>query len=171
MKLELREIIFIFIIIISLLAGFYMYNVFLKPNNKLISGFEVGNTLIELEIPDIKGGSIKLSEFEGDLIIIDFTAPWCPPCKEQFNVFKQLDQELVTILTVNVDPRYNTSSLTSFAEEEGVTWFFGHQPEAAISYQVSAIPIVIFADTNSVIRYRGFYTPLETLQSLIEKYK
>jgi thiol-disulfide isomerase/thioredoxin len=170
MKLESKKITLIFIIFISLVAGYSVYKMFFKPEETLTPGFEVGNTLIDLEIPNIKGGSIKLSEFNGDIIIIDFMAPWCPPCKEQFKIFKQLDQNQVKILTINVDPRYNTSSLLSFAEKEGVTWFFGHLPEAAISYQVSAIPIVILADSNSVIRYRGFYTPLETLQSLIEQF-
>ena len=116
MKLESKKITLIFIIFISLVAGYSVYKMSFKSEKTLTPGFEVGNTLIDLEIPNIKGGSIKLSEFNEDIIIIDFMAPWCPPCKEQFEVFKQLDQNQVKILTINVDPRYNTSSLLSFAE-------------------------------------------------------
>jgi thiol-disulfide isomerase/thioredoxin len=170
MKLESKEITYILVILISLVAGNFIFNKFLKPKNTIVPGYEVGNTLIDLEIPNVKGGSIKLSELDGKIIIIDFMAPWCPPCKEQFKVFKQLDHDQVTILTINVDPRYNTSSLIHFAEDEGITWFFGHYPEAAQIYHISALPIIILSDTNSVIRYRSFYTPLETLQSLIDKY-
>jgi thiol-disulfide isomerase/thioredoxin len=170
MKIGKKSILIIGILILFV-SSYYLYIFILKPEETPVPGFDVGNSLIDLEIPNIYGGVLKLSELSGDLIIIDFMAPWCPPCKEQFKAFKQLDPEEVTIVTVNVDPRYNHSSLRIFAEDEGVTWFFGHLPEAALTYEVSAIPVVIIADTKDVIRYRGFYTPIDKLQSMIDQYQ
>jgi hypothetical protein len=42
-------------------------------------------------------------------------------------VFKQISGiEDISIVSVNIDPRYDLSSLREIAEDEGVTWFYGH---------------------------------------------
>jgi hypothetical protein len=63
------------------------------------------------------------------------------------------------------------SSLQEIAKDEGVTWFYGLLPEATLEYEVTAIPVVVFIDRTGIIRYRGFFTPLESLEQLLNQYK
>jgi thiol-disulfide isomerase/thioredoxin len=99
-------------------------------------------------------------------------APWCPPCKEQIKVFKKISGvNGLSIVSINLDTRYDMSSLQEIAKDEGVTWFYGHLPEAALEYEVTAIPVVVFIDRSGIIRYRGFFTPTEILEQLISEYK
>jgi thiol-disulfide isomerase/thioredoxin len=166
-----RSVLISVLVFVAAGTGYYAYCVFLKPKPAPIEGYDVGNNFIDLEIPVISGDSINISDFKGDLIILDFMAPWCPPCKEQIKVFQQISGiKKVSIISVNIDPRYDMNSLKEIANDEGVTWYYGHLPEAALEYKVSAIPVVVVIDQIGVIRYRGFFTPLESLQQLINQY-
>ncbi len=121
--------------------------------------------------PELNGGTIDITDFEDRLVIIDFMAPWCEPCKDQIKILNTVnDNHDVQIITVNVDPNYNATFLANFAEQEGINWSFGHSPEAALQYQVTAIPTVLLVDREGVIRYRGFFTPLSQFEVLIQQY-
>jgi thiol-disulfide isomerase/thioredoxin len=167
----MRYVFLIALILVTAGTGFYTYNL-IKGNSTPENGHEVGNIFIDLEVPLITDDIIKISDLKGDLIIIDFMAPWCPPCKEQIKVFQQIkDIEGVSIISVNIDPNYDINTLSEIAKKEDVTWYYGHLPEAALEYKVSAIPVIVVVDQTGIIRYRGFFTPYEVLQQLINKFK
>jgi thiol-disulfide isomerase/thioredoxin len=176
-RLELFNLEYKYSVIIGILVlvaagtSYYVYNDFLKTNTAPIEGYDVGNTFIDLEIMLISGNIISISDFKGEIIILDFMSPWCSPCIEQIKAFQQISgTEGVSIVSVNINPRSKMSELIDFANEEDITWYYGHLPEAALEYEVSAIPVVIVVDQIGVIRYRGFFTPLEVLQQQINQY-
>jgi len=132
-------------------------------------GITTGYLVTDVMIPLLDGDTVKFSDYNGELLVVDFMAPWCPPCKEQFKVLKELNEHPdVEIITINIDSRYNSSTLRQFAEDEGITWSFGSSPMAGGVYQVSAIPTILFVDEDGVIRYRGFYTTLNQFEELLQ---
>ena len=64
---------------------------------------------------------MKLSDFQGKKIMLNFWATWCPPCKEEMpemeKFYQQTNSEKVVILAVNIDPQYNVKK---FVTEMGV---------------------------------------------------
>jgi thiol-disulfide isomerase/thioredoxin len=176
-KLRLFNLSYNCSVIISILvifttgASYYVYNIFLRTNQTPIEGYEVGNTFIDLEIPLIPGNKIKISDFKGNIIILDFMIPWCSPCKEQIKVFQRVSGiEGVSIISVNVNPKSKMSELIDYENEEDITWTYGHFPEAALEYEISVIPVVFIIDQTGVIRYRGFFSSPEVLQQIINQY-
>jgi thiol-disulfide isomerase/thioredoxin len=134
-------------------------------------GITTGYLVTDVEVPLVDGGSVRFSDYEGGLLVVDFMAPWCPPCKEQFKVLKALNEyPNIEIITINIDTDYNSSDLRQFAEDEEITWIFGSSREAAYIYQTNAIPTILFVDKEGVIRYRGFYTTLNQLEQLMQSY-
>lgn len=134
-------------------------------------GIKTGYLVTDIEIPLVDGGSVSFSDYEGGLLVVDFMAPWCPPCKEQFKVLKELNEyPNIEIITINIDSRYNSSTLRQLAEAEGITWSFGSSPMAGGVYQVNAIPTILFVDEEGVIRYRGYYTTLNQFEQLMQSY-
>ena len=132
-------------------------------------GITAGYLVTDVMIPLLDGDTVKFSDYKGELLVVDFMAPWCPPCKEQFKVLKELNEHPeVEIITINIDSRYNSSALRQFAEDEGITWSFGSSALAGGVYQVSAIPTILFVDDDGVIRYRGFYTTLNQFEELLQ---
>jgi len=47
----------------------------------------------EFEANDLKGKSVKLSQYKGKVVILDFWATWCPPCKKGIPELMQLHAE------------------------------------------------------------------------------
>jgi thiol-disulfide isomerase/thioredoxin len=132
-------------------------------------GITTGYLVTDVMILLLDGDTVRFSDYNGGLLVVDFMAPWCPPCKEQFKVLKELNEHPeIEIITINVDSRYNSSALRQFAEDEGITWSFGSSPVAGGVYQVNAIPTILFVDEDGVIRYRGYYTTLNQFEQLLQ---
>lgn len=134
-------------------------------------GVTAGYRARDLVLTSLDGETIKLSDFLGDILIIDFMAPWCNPCKEQIKVLRDVEGTPgVMIISINVDPDYNATFLQKFKEREGMNWPLASSPELAQHYKVTAIPLIILVDREGVIRYRGYYTSLIQLEQLIKNY-
>jgi thiol-disulfide isomerase/thioredoxin len=159
------------LIIISAVSYILYQNIFATANGNNSIGIKKNNIALNIEVPGIETGSIRLAEMKGEIVILDFMAPWCPPCKDQIKVLKLVNEvPNVNIVTINIDYRYSMEELLDFQENEGITWFFGHSPEAGSKYETSTIPTIIFIDTEGVIRYRGTYTTWSEFDSLLDEY-
>jgi len=152
-------------------AAYYVY--FSHGNDSVIyeEGIMKGYLVTDMEMPLLDGGSIRFSDYEGEVIIVDFMAPWCTSCREQLLVLKEVVKKHdVQVISVNIDPSYDSSYLRRFEESMGVMWSFGTSTEAALTYQTNAIPTILFIDKEGVIRYRGFFTTLLEFEQLMQKY-
>ena len=164
-----RRIILPAVGVVLLLAAVYV--VWGNQNPIGGAGVNVGSRAQNVEIQLLDGETVKVSDFKGELLVIDFMAPWCDPCKEEIKILRQIyDQPGVQVLSINVDPTYNVTELTQFAQERGIVWSFGSAPQAAVDYKVTGIPDVILVDREGVIRYRGYYTPLSQFLDLLNRY-
>ena len=95
-------------------------------------------------------------------------APWCSPCKAQIPILETVESiPGVEVITINIDPNYNTSFLQEFGEDEGITWFFGHSPFTAIDYEISGVPTVIIVDREGFIQYRAFFTTIQDFERVL----
>jgi thiol-disulfide isomerase/thioredoxin len=159
------------LVVLIVSAASYLY--FSRGNDSVTyeEGITTGYLVTDMEISLLEGGAVRFSDHEGKVLVVDFMAPWCPPCREQFKVLKELNEfPNVEIITINIDSGYNSSYLRQFAETEGVTWSLGTSTEAARTYQTNAIPTILFVDEEGVIRYRGFFTTLNQFEQLLQSY-
>jgi len=71
----------------------------------------------DFEIEDINGKAIKLSDYRGDVIILNLFGTWCPPCRREMPDFNQIWEEYpkgVTIIAVSVGNE-STEKVQEFA--------------------------------------------------------
>ena len=85
---------------------------------------ELGSPARDFELADLNGKSVKLSDYKGKTVVINFLATWCPPCKKEMPDFDLLDKELkktndTVLLAVNMtDGKRDTKSkVESFIRE------------------------------------------------------
>lgn len=114
----------------------------------------------KIEAPDItilnaKGEEVKLSDFKGKPVVLNFWASWCSPCKEEMPEFDKVWEEIgedVHFLMVNMTDgmRETQKKAKKFIEDKGFNFpvYYDTEQDAAYTYQVTSLPTTIFIDAE-----------------------
>ena len=157
-------------IIIAAAAGGGLYLIMRPRAGHIEEGVYVGMRAPDFTVTGVDGSTFKLSEHRGEIVVVEFSTMWCPYCTKQIEAFRKLAAELregVYLVSIDVDPSEKPSG--EWVKQMGITWFYGHSPEAGILYKVTYVPMVIVVDDEGIIRYRGAYTPYDKLKLIIQQ--
>jgi cytochrome c biogenesis protein CcmG/thiol:disulfide interchange protein DsbE len=76
-------------------------------------------------LPDLDGNQVSLSDFEGQVVVLDLWATWCPPCRVEIPFLESLHEELgpegLVVLGVGLD-QGGADVLAPFAADNGITY-------------------------------------------------
>ena len=119
-----------------------------------------------LPVPDLgfdslSGGPVYLIESKGSLVMLNFWASWCPPCRAEMpsmqRLWEDLEEENFLLYAVSVGERRETAA--AFIEEEGYTFPVLLDPAGvgAEIFQVQGIPVTWLIGPDGLIlgRYVG----------------
>jgi peroxiredoxin len=109
------------------------------------------------ELADISGRSISLDAYRGKVVLLNFWATWCGPCRLEMPAFQSryenYDDELAVIAVNNgEDPKI----VQTFIDELGLTFDVLLDPQTEVQriYQVSGFPTTFIIDAEGIIRAR-----------------
>ena len=103
------------------------------------------------------GENIKLSEFRGDVVMINFWASWCAPCRQEMPLLDKLYAKYspmgFTLLGVNVEE--DPAQARRLLEEIPVRFpiLFDTRNEVSRLYQVEAMPSTVLVDRDGRLRF------------------
>lgn len=108
-------------------------------------------------LTDINGNTFRLSDFRGKVVIIDFMATWCPPCREEISHLRAIGErygDQVVIISVGVDPNESRETLKRFADNFNITWRIAPCPTDMVEdYSIKFLPTLVILDGNGDTRF------------------
>jgi thiol-disulfide isomerase/thioredoxin len=125
---------------------------------KIQDSLAVGATFPDFSEKDMEGKPLSPADHKGNVLLIDFWATWCPPCRAEIpNVvatYKKYHDQGFDIIGVSLDQE--REKLLSYTKQNEMTWpqFFDGQGwgnKLAVKYGVQAIPATYLLDGNGVI--------------------
>jgi thiol-disulfide isomerase/thioredoxin len=111
----------------------------------------------DFALQDLDGKTVQLSDFKGNVIIIDFWATWCGPCRRGIPDFVELQNEYgednLTILGVNVD-QGDLSIVPKFAESYKINYpvLYSNMDIIRKYGPINSIPLAFIVDREGYVR-------------------
>jgi peroxiredoxin len=151
------------------LVGWGWYDYATRPTNNLkdnpVSQLPIGineqNIAPDFTLKTLDGQTVKLSDFRGKKVILNFWATWCPPCRAEIPDMQQFyakhKTEGIEILAVNAtETEKSTKNIKKFAETYGMTFpiLLDEKSDVAHTFQAQTIPTSYIIDTHGVIQKR-----------------
>jgi peroxiredoxin len=106
----------------------------------------VGSTPPDFSAQDINGRAVKLSDLKGKVVLLDFWATWCPPCRVEvpnlLDIFRRFKDKKFVLISVSLDR--DLPAARKFIADKEMGWVHIVDREAgnaiAEKYQVEYIP-------------------------------
>ncbi|MEK6287572.1 MAG: redoxin domain-containing protein [Acidobacteriota bacterium] len=108
------------------------------------------------------GGELSLEKLRGKVVLLDFWASWCLPCRRDIpeikTILKKFGGEQFVMIGINLDS--NRPEFDAYMKEEGITWLqyydgLGWRNKVSQLYGVYAIPHTVLIDQDGVIKAAG----------------
>lgn len=137
-------------------------------------GTEIGMIAPNFTMNDQNGKSLSLQQYRGKVVVLDFWATWCGPCRRALPHFKELWEKYkskdVVFIGVSLDKDLN--KWKQFIKDENMSWLHvadGKFWENAVAqqYGVESIPSVWVLDKSGVIQGKNLYG--SSVESSIEQ--
>ncbi len=132
------------------------------------------------ELNSNSGKPVSLADLKGQIVLVNFWASWCGPCRQEMPILEQLNHQYrskgVALIGVNVEP--DSAAATSWLKATPVTFPILYDVDSKVSklYEVQGMPNTVIIDRKGVVRYihRG-YSPgaeneyLDQIRALIRE--
>lgn len=117
----------------------------------------VGEAASDFALRSLKHENIRLSEQLGEVVLLNFWATWCGPCRQEMPLLDELYSKYrragLVLLSINIDE--DRQRAAEMAQTLGVSYpvLMDTRNEVARAYQIGTMPLTVLIDREGTIRY------------------
>ncbi|MGG1573779.1 thiol-disulfide oxidoreductase ResA [Fictibacillus sp. NRS-1165] len=170
-----RRLVFrsILLAIIAIAVGYTFYNNVFQDRNGSV---QKGNKAPDFELTDLQGNKVRLSDYKGKGVFLNFWGTWCKPCRREMpymqKEYKKYQKQGVEILAVNVGE--SNVSVKNFADRFHLSFPIplDGSREVTKAYGIGPIPTTFLVDKNgNIIEKTSESLSNQTIKTYMEKIK
>ncbi|QBS36725.1 TlpA family protein disulfide reductase [Thermaerobacter sp. FW80] len=118
-----------------------------------------GTPAPDFELRNLDGRPVRLSDFRGKVVFLNFWASWCYPCRQEMPEIRKLvaeEPDDLVVLGVTTSDKASPQEIKDFVEANGYDWTFVYDEGSRVGrlYRVTFIPTSYFIDPGGVVRAR-----------------
>lgn len=166
----MKKNVFIFVILLGLVA----YSAYDYINKRTVSGenkqqsvqdggaaigIKEGEQAPDFTLNGLDGTPVSLSDLRGKVVVLNFWASWCPPCRVEMphmqRLYEKYEAENVVVLGINLtSTEKSPGAAQGFVEEQGLSFpvLLDSKGEVMDTFRIVAYPTTYFIDEEGVIR-------------------
>lgn len=152
----------------------------LLPTESFNEGIQIGMPAPDFVLETLDGELVRLSDYRGKKVFLNFWASWCGPCRDEAPVMQNFyetspDDSNHEILAVNMTTKeLSEDDVTTFVQKYGLSFPVVLDPNGEVEklYQVIAYPTSYIVSAEGIITYafKGPISDSNELENLLNKY-
>ena len=122
-----------------------------------VQAMDMNSPAPDFTLKSLTGENLKLSELRGNVVLLNFWASWCGPCRQEMPLLEKMHNKYkglgFTVMGVNVEE--DSSKAKAMAKKDKLSFpvLFDTQSQVSKAYQVSAMPSTVIIDRDGKVRY------------------
>jgi len=111
----------------------------------------------DFTLKSLDGKNTRLKEYRGQVVLINFWASWCGPCRQEMPLLDEIYNKYMraglVLFSVNLDEQRDPAAEMARTLKVSYPVLFDERKDVSRAYQVGTVPVTVLIDRAGVVRY------------------